>query len=129
MRRGSTVVTGLVLLALLAPTAAVAKDGDVIRTGGCDAASSWKLKLSPEDPSLVEVEFEVDENVTGHAWRVRLRHNGELAFKGRRTTRDPSGSFTLRRTFPDTAGKDVIRARAVNVATGEICAGRAALRA
>ena len=42
-------------------------------------------------------------------------------------TKAPSGSFTLRRLLPDTLGRDIIRARAVNALTGEVCIARAVL--
>ena len=118
---------GLVSLGLLAPSAAMAKEGDVIRTGICDAGSTWKLKLSPDDPAMIEVEFQVDENIAGHTWRVRLVQDGELVFRGARITKAPSGSFTLRRLLPDTLGQDIIRARAFNPLTGEVCIARAVL--
>jgi hypothetical protein len=103
---------------------ALAKDGDVIRTGACSGRSDWKLKLSEED-GRIEVEFEVDQNVVGDVWRVRIRHDGDLVFVGRRTTKGPSGSFEVRIVERNRAGDDVFRARAVNTETGETCAGRA----
>ena len=69
---------------------ALAGDNDVERRGSCSGSSDWKLKLSPEDGGL-EVEYEVDQNVTGDRWRVKIRHDGELVFNGVRTTRGASG--------------------------------------
>jgi hypothetical protein len=103
---------------------ALAKDGDVIRTGACSGRSDWKLKLSEED-GRIEVEYEVDQNVVGDVWRVRIRHDGELVFAGRRTTRAPSGSFEVELLRRNRAGDDVFRARAANTRTGEVCGGRA----
>jgi hypothetical protein len=103
---------------------AVAKDGDVIRTGACSGRSDWKLKLSEED-GRIEVEYEVDQNVVGDTWRVRIRHDGDLVFSGRRTTKGPSGSFEVRILQRNRAGDDVFTARAVNLRTGEVCGGRA----
>jgi hypothetical protein len=102
----------------------LAKDGDVIRRGACSGASDWKLKLSEED-GRIEVEYEVDQNRVGDTWRVRIRHDGDLVFAGRRTTKAPSGSFEVRILQRDRAGDDVFRARAVNLRTGEVCGGRA----
>ena len=115
---------------LVGPVAgmALAKDGDVIRRGACSGSSDWKLKLSDED-GRIEVEFEVDQNVVGDVWRVRIRHDGDLVFAGRRTTRGESGSFEVRIVEPDRAGDDAFRARAVNTSTGETCAGSAVWRA
>jgi hypothetical protein len=119
----SVALAGTVVGGLLAGPAA-AKDGDVIRRGACSGRSDWKLKLSDED-GRIEVQFEVDQNRVGDIWRVRIRHDGDLVFAGRRTTRAPSGSFEVRILQRDRAGEDAFRARAVNTRTGETCVGRA----
>jgi hypothetical protein len=126
MRVRTMVVTAIVGALVLAgaATPASAKDGDVIREGACSARSDWKLKLSRED-GRIEVEFEVDQNVRGDAWRVRIRHDGSTFVKGRRVTRGPSGSFEVRAVERNRAGRDVFRGRAVNARTGEVCSGRA----
>jgi hypothetical protein len=103
---------------------AQAKEGDVIRRGACTGSSDWKLKLSEEN-GRIEVEYEVDQNRAGDTWRVRIRHDGDLVFAGRRITRAPSGSFTVRILQRNRAGDDVFRGRAVNLRTGEVCGGRA----
>jgi hypothetical protein len=126
MRLRAMVATA-VLGAMLVGGSAVptlAKDGDVIRRGACTRASDWKLKLSEED-GRIEVEYEVDQNRVGDTWRVRIRHDGDLVFSGRRTTRAPSGSFEVRILQRNRSGDDVFRARAVNLRTGEVCGGRA----
>jgi hypothetical protein len=109
---------------MLTPSVAQAKAGDVIKTGSCSAGSTWKLKLSPEN-GQIEVDFEVDSNVVGQTWRVRLRHNGEVFFRGTRTTQPPSGSFEVHRVAPNAAGTDTFAARAVNPDTGETCVAHA----
>jgi hypothetical protein len=111
--------------AVLVPSAG-AKAGDVIRTGACSGASHWKLKLSPEDNGI-QLEYQVDQNKVGRTWRVRIRQNGALIFKGTRVTKAPSGSFTVRLLARDTVGTDRFRARAVNLASGETCVGRASI--
>ena len=105
---------------------ASAGGGDVIRRGSCSARSDWKLKLSPQDGGI-EVEFEVDSNVNGQAWRVRIKQDGNRIFSGRRVSRAPSGSFEVRRVTGDSAGTDHFRARATNLATGEVCVGAASI--
>ncbi len=118
-------VAGSLAVGILgASSVASAKEGDVIETGTCSGASDWKLKLSPED-GRIEVEFEVDQNVVGDVWRVRMRHDGSLFFRGNRTTGAPSGSFTVRRVEEDLAGADRFVARARNLSTDETCVGRA----
>jgi hypothetical protein len=112
-------------LALVVPAGvAVAGDNDVIQRGSCDGSSDWKLKLSPEDGGI-EVEFEVDQNVSGDRWGVKIRHDGDVAFRGTRTTGGASGSFEVRIVESDSAGTDTFRARARNRSTGEICVGTA----
>jgi hypothetical protein len=119
-------VLGAVLASTVLGQAPAVAGQDVVRRGGCSGSSDWKLKLSPEDAGI-EVEFEVDQNVVGDRWRVVLRHDGDVFFRGRRTTRGPSGSFTVREVEPDLPGLDRFRARAVDLATGEVCAGRASI--
>ena len=122
--RKAVAVSLVVLFVLAVPAVASAGDRDVIREGPCSGRSDWKLKLSPED-GRIEVEFEVDQNVVGDEWRVRIRHDGEIAFRGTRTTRGASGSFELRIVEPNNAGADNFRARARNLSTDEVCAGSA----
>ncbi len=119
------VAVSLVALFVIAiPAVASAGDRDVIREGPCSGRSDWKIKLSPED-GRIEVEFEVDQNVVGDEWRVRIRHDGQLAFRGTRTTRGASGSFELWIVEPNNAAADNFRARARNLSTDEVCAGNA----
>ena len=119
----ATAVIGALLVGGMV-TPALARDGDVIRRGACSGNSDWKLKLSEED-GRIEVEYEVDQNVVGDVWRVRIRHDGDLVFSGRRTTRGPSGSFEVRILQRNRAGDDIFQGRAVNLHTGETCGGRA----
>lgn len=126
MRGRSRMVMGalavLVLASLVAAPGALAKAGDVIERGSCSGSSTWKLKLSPED-GRIEVEFEVDQNIVGDTWRVRILHDGELVFSGRRTTKAPSGSFEVRIVEPNHAGSDRFVGRARNLSTEEVCRG------
>lgn len=126
MRLRAMVATAVLGVLLIGGSAlpALAKDGDVIRRGACSAASDWKLKLSEEN-GRIEVEYEVDQNRVGDTWRVRIRHNGDLVFAGKRITKAPSGSFTVRLLQRNRIGDDVFRGRAVNLRTGEVCGGRA----
>jgi len=112
----------------LAPLAVAAKDGDIIRTGSCSASSGWKLKLSPED-GRIEVEFEVDQNRNGQTWNVKLRRDGNVFWRGQRTTSGPSGSFEVRKVTANGAGSEYIVARARHPGTGEVCRGVATFNA
>lgn len=102
---------------------AQANDDDVIRRGGCDGGTTWKLKASPEN-GRIEVEGEIDSNRNGQVWRWRLMHNGSMSARGRATTAPPSGSFEVRRVVVDLSGVDRMRFRARNQRTGEVCVGR-----
>lgn len=115
-------MVGLLTIGAAAP--AIAGDGDVERSGACSGRSDWKLKLKDEN-GAIEAEYEVDQNVVGDVWRVRIRRDGNLVFAGTRRTRAPSGSFEVRIVRPNPPGDDAFRARAVNTSTGEVCRGRA----
>jgi hypothetical protein len=124
MRRGIALALATSLALAVPAGVAVAGDRDVIQEGRCSASSDWKLKLSPED-SRIEVEFEVDQNVSGDRWRVKIRHDGDRVFRGTRTTGGASGSFEVRIVEDDRAGADTFRARARNLSTDEVCRGSA----
>lgn len=112
-------------LALVVPAGmASAGNNDVIERGSCSGSSEWKLKLSPQD-GRIEAEYEVDQNVSGDQWRVKIRHNGDLVFNDTRTTGGDSGSFDVRIVENDRAGIDRFKAKARNPSTGEVCIGTA----
>ena len=117
-----TVVAAMACVAMLGAVAPPAAAGgpEVIREGACSGRSDWKLKLK-EDNGRIEVEFEVDQNVVGRLWRVRIRQDGVLVFSGRRRTQAPSGSFEVRLLERNTAGTDRFVARARSLAGGETC--------
>lgn len=124
MKKGVALALAVAASLALVALPATAGDRDVIRRGSCSGSSEWKLKLSPED-GRIEVEFEVDQNQVGDRWRVRIRHDGELAFRGTRRTSGASGSFEVRIVEPDHAGSDRFVARARNLSTDEVCRGAA----
>ena len=110
------------LLTATAAAPAVANDADVIRRGNCSGSADWKLKASPEN-GRIEVEGEVDSNRNGQAWNWRIKHNGSLSDRGTKTTRAPSGSFTVRRVLVNVRGEDRIVFRAHNPRSGQTCRG------
>jgi hypothetical protein len=116
----------ILLISLLAaaalPAVAPARDDPgVIKTGPCSNGANWKLKAKHDD-GLIEVEFEVDQNVSGRRWNVVIRRDGAVVFRGARITRPPSGSFELNRRIRNPAGPDRIVAVA-RAATGGTCRG------
>lgn len=119
---GAVIAAAAITMSLAVVTPAIAKGG-VVKTGTCSGASNWKLKVAPDNGRL-ELEYQVDSNKVGQTWRVRIFHDGVRIFAGKRMTKAPSGSFTVRLFTPNHAGTDHFRARAVNVASSETCLGR-----
>ena len=99
---------------LTAGTAHASGGAFVTRHGTCAGGGATYTLKAKHDNGLIEVEWQVDSNRAGQVWTVRLRDNGELFFSGHRTTQAPSGSFTVRRSTPNRAGSDLIRARSVH---------------
>ena len=121
-------LAGMLAVGLLtAAPAAFASGGDGVRASGkCSASSTWKLKAKHDD-RRIQWEFEVDQNKVGAMWAVRIKQNGTRIFAGKRVTKAPSGSFTVRLLAQNHAGTDSFRASATNVATDESCVGRASI--
>jgi hypothetical protein len=119
-KKSFAVVPLALTLALTSVSVAGAGDGDVEVRGRCSGGSEAELKLSDED-GRIEVEFEVDQNRVGQRWRVVVRDDGARVLRTRATTTAPSGSFEVRTLVADSPGRDVIRARARNLSTGEVC--------
>ena len=121
-RLGSAALAVLMIGGLTATAPASAKDGDgrVIVRGDCSSSADWKLKAKPDD-GHIEVEFEVDTNRNGRRWTYTLRSDGAVFASGSRTTRAPSGSFSVERRTSDRNGKQRISATARNARTGEMC--------
>lgn len=92
----------------------------VVRVAGeCTGDSTSKLKVK-RDRGRLKAEFEVDQNVSGVRWNVTLSRNGSVAVRTARTTRAPSGSFSVERRLRNGAGRDTVSARAVSPG-GEVC--------
>src|SRR6266480_293424 len=113
VKTARTVLALMVALSVFALAPHASAGTEVRREGSCSASSAWKLKVKPDDGRL-EVEFEIDSNVAGRTWRVRLFQNGDRIFRGHRATHRASGSFTVRVLADDTAGTDSFRGRASN---------------
>jgi hypothetical protein len=117
---GAVALTVALLLGLATPASARDDRPEVRRIGNCTAATDWKLKAKARDGRL-EVEFEVDSNRNGQTWSFAMAQNGSRFATGTRITRPPSGSFSVERVRPDTAGVDRFVATAANARTGERC--------
>lgn len=113
-------------LVVLPAIPAGARAGDVRVAGTCSATSTSKLKVSPRpSDGIVQVEFQVDQNVAGQTWNVTIVDNGTTAATGSRVTNTLSGAFTFRRRIPDQVGPDAVTATALNPASGESCTASA----
>ena len=115
-------------LAVLGSVPAQAKGSDyrVVKTGSCSSYGTWKLKAKADD-GRIEVELEIDTNRDGQTFDTTLRRDGALVWSGSRTTRAPSGSFSVERRISNSAGDDVIVGRAVrgsNVCRGQVTFAR-----
>jgi hypothetical protein len=118
----------LAVAALAAASSAPAKGGgaQVIKQGSCSGSATWKLKAKI-DNGRIETEFEVDQNVAGRDWRVVIRQNGVKVFSGIKTTKAPSGSFTVHRLLDNKAGSDRIVGKATALSNGQTCRGALAI--
>ena len=96
--------------------------GATIRTGNCSGRADWKLKGKARDGGF-EIEYEVDSNRRGQVWAYTIRQNGVVLAQGTRTTLPPSGSFSVERRAPNTAGPDTFTATARNTVSGQTCSG------
>jgi hypothetical protein len=121
MRKMSVLMAALMALSIAAAPAS-AGGREVRERGSCSAGSTWKLDVK-KDNSRLEVEYEVDQGVSGDVWRVRIRQNGDRIFAGRRTTAGDSGSFDVSLRTRDRSGSDRFVARARNTSTDEVCRG------
>jgi hypothetical protein len=111
-------------VALVAPSAnAQGGVAPKVSSGAC-ATGGWKLEAKPDDGRL-EVEYQLDTNRNGQAWKVRITDNTHLVFSGTRTTKAPSGSFSVNIRPVNRAGTDHLVATATR--NGKTCTGRLAL--
>ena len=112
------------LLFAAGPAAASGGHRAVTNAGTCSQHGRFELAAKHDDGAL-EIEFEVDTNVVGQSFFVRLTDNGSVVLRRTVVTSAPSGSFTVaKRTF-NRMGADVVRARAVSGSNA--CGGRVAL--
>jgi hypothetical protein len=112
--------TALALSLPLAGTALAGEGADVERHGSCTNASAWQLGAEDEGRYL-EVDFEIKTS-TSQEWSIVLKRDGNVFFRGVRTTAT-DGDVEVDRHVRDDAGSDRIVARGVNLVTDEVCRG------
>jgi hypothetical protein len=112
------------LLVTTGPSALASGGGPVHENNGsCSGSTDWKMKAKADD-GRIEVELEIDSNVPGQVWAVKITDNGTKVFKGNRTTAGASGSFSVELKVPNQAGTDKFIGKATNAATGETCTAK-----
>jgi hypothetical protein len=124
-RRGAVALaaTAVAAAALASSVPAYASGG----TGGhggavrastkCGTAGLIKAKAKHDDLGLIELGSEVDVNVAGQAWAVKVVDNGVTVWAGRRTTIAPSGALAVANRLTDRAGLDTITVTATRGTT------------
>ena len=124
MKKAFIATAAVSLAAAIVPAIAPASGGgDVRSTGKCSGSSTSKIKVKPDDGRL-EVEFEVDQNKNGARWKVRIKDNGKVAFRGSARTKAPSGSFSVEKRIDNQPGTDRVKGIGRNPATGERCVAK-----
>ena len=88
-------------------------DRQEVRVAGkCGSGATSKLKLKNDD-GAIEVEFEVDQNRSGPAWKVTIVRERKVVVRPSATTSGRSGSFSVERKISDLDGADLVTARGV----------------
>ena len=121
---GVTAVVGaaiVVPVVTAVPASAQGGRPGVTASGSCTHGGTWELKAKTEDGGQLEVEFEVDTNVAGQRFTVKVFDGPATVFNGKAATAGRSGSFSVERLTPNRAGVDTITARASR--PGNVCAG------
>jgi hypothetical protein len=130
LRTVSTTIATLVIVGVLAapPAAAHSRSATrmVVARGSCSGDSHWTLMLV-KGHHRIGVGFRVVQGVEGNVWRVRISQNRHTIFRALQATHGERGSFAVRTWTRNTRGLDFFRARARNLATDEICRGRAVI--
>jgi hypothetical protein len=130
LRAVSATIAPLAIVGLLAaaPAAADTRSATrmVVARGSCTGDSHWRLVLVEHD-HRIGVGFKVVQGVVGNIWRVKIAHNRHMIFRALQATHGEDGSFAVRAWTRNTRGWDFFRARARNLATDEVCFGRAVI--
>jgi len=121
-----TAIVAVSAVGLLAVNPAATHTRVVEARGPCSGDSHWKLVLV-QDGGKITVGYEVVQGIVGDVWRVRIAHNRHIIFRGLQVTHGDDGSFAFRLTTRNTPGPDLIRARARNLSTDEVCRGWAVI--
>jgi hypothetical protein len=128
--RAAAAAAAMVAVLAIAPAASAHRGGsgakEVVVRGECSATTVWRLRLV-QHRRWIGVGFGIDSEVAGELWRIRIDHGDAVVFADLRITSDPEGLIGVRRPIRNGPGLDFVRAKAMNVGTGEICLARAAI--
>ena len=122
--RAPRILAGLLLalsMVLAGPSAMARKNSDVVKdVDSCKKTSDVKLRAADAGNGVIQVSgsvFSEDDDT----WDWKLRHNGDLSYKGTVKAKDADRSFRIVREMADFSGVDDIAFRAQNNVTGEVC--------
>lgn len=107
----------------MAQSASPDRGTDAEKRGGCSAGNTRYDFEVDRDDGRYEINFEVDSNVRGQQWRVRLFESGNRYYS-RVLTTDREGEVEAERDRSFSPGPDAFRARAVNLGNGVVCKAR-----
>jgi len=121
-RRAPRIVGALVLAAsmVLSGPGATAKDDFEVAKEPCRKTSDVKLRAEDAGSGVIQVSasvFSEDDDT----WDWKLKHNGDVSYKGTVKAKDADRSFRIVKEMADFSGLDDIAFRAQNNATGEVC--------
>ncbi|WP_300640855.1 hypothetical protein [Nocardioides sp.] len=120
--RAPRILAGLLVatsMVLVGPSA-VAKDDFEVAKEPCRKTSDVKLRAEDAGSGVIQVSasvFSEDDDT----WDWKLKHNGDVSYKGTVKAKDADRSFRIVKEMADFSGLDEIVFRAQNNATGEVC--------
>lgn len=122
--RAPRILVGLLLalsMIVAGPSASAKKDSDFVKeVDSCRKTSDVKLKAEDAGSGVIQVSasvFSEDDDT----WDWKLKHNGDVSYKGTVKAKDADRSFRIVKEMADFSGVDDIGFRAQNNATGEVC--------
>jgi len=99
---------------------------EVLTSSGCGGSAGWSLRLVPSN-GRIAVTFAITTADAGQDWTVRIKQGTALVWSGSKVT-GSTGDFSLTLDRPDRPGTDSFVGRARNLATNQVCQGKAALQ-
>jgi hypothetical protein len=126
MRRIVAVVFGSLLTVSAIGSGIASAEPAVVVRGSCSDGARSRLELT-DHGSRIRVRFRVHEGFSGDraGWRIRMRHNGDLFFRGTRRTRGDGGHLSVHDSVRDGNGADRFVVRGVDTSTRQVCRAHA----